>query len=117
MRRCGQRRSALICPNAWRWLSIFSECDFVVHYKPGKTNILAVALSCRPGYDPRTQWSCHAVGDESDDDECAVCVAEVVAAVTIAATSPLRDAIAAAYEHDAACSEMIKYLKTPSNLW
>uniref|UniRef100_A0AAV1UFD4 Reverse transcriptase RNase H-like domain-containing protein n=1 Tax=Peronospora matthiolae TaxID=2874970 RepID=A0AAV1UFD4_9STRA len=28
-----------------RWLSFFSEYNFVVHYKPGKTNTLANALS------------------------------------------------------------------------
>ncbi|KAG2945356.1 hypothetical protein PC119_g14866 [Phytophthora cactorum] len=92
-----------------RWLSLFSEYNFVVHYKPGKSNILADALSRRPDYDPRTQWGRNAVGDDEDDEECAVCLAEGVAVVEIAATSPLRDAIAAAYEHDEACSEMIKY--------
>ncbi|KAG3093624.1 hypothetical protein PI124_g16437 [Phytophthora idaei] len=54
-----------------RWLSLFSEYNFVVHCKPGKTNILADALSRRPDYDPRTQWGCHAIGDEENDDECA----------------------------------------------
>ncbi|KAG3112225.1 hypothetical protein PI125_g8442 [Phytophthora idaei] len=98
-----------------RWLSLFSEYNFVVHYKPGKSNILADALSRRPDYDPRTQWGRHAVGDDEDDEECAVCLAEGVAAVEIAATSPLRDAIVAAYEHDAACSDMIKYLRAPSD--
>ncbi|KAG6623867.1 reverse transcriptase [Phytophthora cinnamomi] len=93
-----------------RWLSLFSEYNFVVHYKPGKTNILADALSRRPDY---VQSSRHAVGDE-DDDECAVCVAEEIAAVEVAATSPLRDLITDAYEADAACSEMIKYLRDPS---
>ncbi|KAG2983838.1 hypothetical protein PC123_g24915 [Phytophthora cactorum] len=98
-----------------RWLSLFSEYNFVVHYKSGKSNILADALSRCPDYDPRMQWGRHAVGDDEDDEECAVCLAEGVAAVEIAATSPLRDAIATAYEHDAACSEMIKYLRAPSD--
>ncbi|KAE8998808.1 hypothetical protein PR002_g18639 [Phytophthora rubi] len=51
-----------------RWLSLFSEYNFVVHYKPGKTNILADALSRRPDY---VQSGRHAVGDE-DDDECSL---------------------------------------------
>ncbi|RAW41737.1 hypothetical protein PC110_g2048 [Phytophthora cactorum] len=38
-----------------------------------------------------------------------------IAAVEIAATSPLRTAIAAAYEHDGTCSEMIKYLRAPTD--
>ncbi|KAE9100101.1 hypothetical protein PF010_g14935 [Phytophthora fragariae] len=51
-----------------RWLSLFSEYNFVVHYKPGKTNIFADALSRRPDY---VQSGRHAVGDE-DDDECSL---------------------------------------------
>ncbi|KAE8992611.1 Transposon Tf2-6 polyprotein [Phytophthora fragariae] len=94
-----------------RWLSLFSEYNFVVHYKPGKTNILADALSRRPDY---VQSGRHAVGDE-DDDECAVCVAEEVAAVEVAATSPLRDLITNAYKDDPACSELIKFLRDPSD--
>ncbi|KAG3093359.1 hypothetical protein PI124_g16597 [Phytophthora idaei] len=86
-----------------RWLSLFSEYNFVVHYKPGTTNIFADAQSGR-----------HAVGDE-DDDECAVCVAEDVAGVEVAATSHLRDSISDAYESDAACSELIKCLRNPSD--
>ncbi|KAE9011677.1 hypothetical protein PR003_g13485 [Phytophthora rubi] len=60
-----------------RWLSLFSEYNFVVHYKPGRINLLADALSRRPDY---AQSGRHAVGDE-DDDECAVCGAEDITAV------------------------------------
>ncbi|KAE8960369.1 hypothetical protein PF007_g22227 [Phytophthora fragariae] len=44
-----------------RWLSFFAEYNFVVHYKPGKNNILADALSRRPDYDPR-RLTRHALG-------------------------------------------------------
>ncbi|ETN09616.1 hypothetical protein PPTG_11944 [Phytophthora nicotianae INRA-310] len=74
------------------------------------TNILADALSRRPDY---VQSGCHAVGDE-DDDDCAVCTTDEVAAVEVAATTPLRDLITAAYESDASCSELVKYLREPS---
>ncbi|KAG2872189.1 hypothetical protein PC114_g26516 [Phytophthora cactorum] len=83
--------SAHLSQRMARWLSLFSEYNFVVHYKPGKSNILADALSRRPDYDPRTQWGRNAVGDDEDDEECAVCLAEGVAVVEIAATSVLRD--------------------------
>ena len=46
-----------------RWLSFFSEYNFVVHYKPGKNNILADALSRRPDYDPWTALSRQATDD------------------------------------------------------
>ncbi|KAJ0391688.1 hypothetical protein ATCC90586_011944 [Pythium insidiosum] len=47
-----------------RWLSFFAEYNFVVFYKPGKSSILADALSRRPDYDPREQVS------TSGQDEC-----------------------------------------------
>ena len=34
-----------------RWISFFPEYNFVLRYKPSKTNILADALSRRPDYD------------------------------------------------------------------
>ncbi|KAE9332268.1 hypothetical protein PF008_g15031 [Phytophthora fragariae] len=94
-----------------RWFYLFSEYNFVVHYKPGKTSIHTDALSRRPDY---VQSGRHTVGDE-DDDECALCIAEVVAAVEAAATTPLRDLISAASKSDGACAEMIKYLRDPSD--
>ncbi|OWZ15882.1 reverse transcriptase [Phytophthora megakarya] len=69
------------------------------------------ALSRRPNY---VQSGRHVIGDE-DDDECAVCIAEGAAAVEVTATSTLRDSITSSYEADASFSEMIKYLKDPSD--
>ncbi|KAE9294114.1 hypothetical protein PF001_g17938 [Phytophthora fragariae] len=55
------------------WLSFFAEYNFVVHYKPGKNNILADALSRRPVYDPWTVLGRQVIEDEDeDDDHCAV---------------------------------------------
>ncbi|KAG2777592.1 hypothetical protein Pcac1_g11919 [Phytophthora cactorum] len=72
-------------------------------------------LSRHPDYDPCTTSGRHAAGDAEDEEECAVYIAEAVAAADTVTTCPLRDAIAAAYEHDATCSEMFKYLKAPSD--
>ncbi|KAE9046611.1 hypothetical protein PR002_g1561 [Phytophthora rubi] len=82
---CTVTKSPHVAQRMARWLSLFSEYNFVVHYKPGKTNILTDALSRRPDY---VQSGRHAIGDE-DDDECAVCIAEEVAAVEVAAATPL----------------------------
>ena len=53
---------------------LFYEYNFVVHYKPGKTNILADALSRRPDYDPRSALICYEIDDDEDDDRCATCL-------------------------------------------
>ncbi|OWZ09304.1 Retrotransposon Polyprotein [Phytophthora megakarya] len=47
-----------------RWLSLFAEYNFVVHYKPSKANILADTLLLRPDY-------VHAYGDEDGDRQVA----------------------------------------------
>ena len=39
------------------WLTFFSEFNFKVEYKPGKTNVLADALSRRPDFELRHQES------------------------------------------------------------
>ena len=38
-----------------RWLTFFSEFNFSVEYKPGKTNVMADALSRRPDFEERHQ--------------------------------------------------------------
>ncbi|KAF1334456.1 reverse transcriptase, partial [Globisporangium splendens] len=72
-----------------RWFSFFAEYNFVVHYKPGKSNILADALSRRPDYDPK---------NKSDDTNGAT----------------VQEEITEGYKQDEACRELIKYFKNPS---
>lgn len=82
-----------------RWLSFFAEYNFVVHYKPGSTNIIADALSRRPDYDfraynpvPATMYT-----DEDDYVACATLGAKNLA---VSAVNPLRVEIADAYARD-----------------
>ena len=44
-----------LSPRMARWLTFFSEFNFKVEYKPGKTNVLADALSRRPDFEERHQ--------------------------------------------------------------
>uniref|UniRef100_A0AAV1TNW0 Reverse transcriptase domain-containing protein n=1 Tax=Peronospora matthiolae TaxID=2874970 RepID=A0AAV1TNW0_9STRA len=95
-----------------RWLSFFSEYNFVVHYKPGKTNILADALPRRPNYDPRMALSRQATHDEDEDDRCATCVSLNLTRVTPELC--LIDEIVAAYANDPNYADIIAYLRAPS---
>ena len=70
---CTAMKSSHLSQRVGRWLSFFSECKFVVHYKPGKTNILADALSRLPDYDSRSALSRQEVDDDDNDDRCAMC--------------------------------------------
>jgi hypothetical protein len=95
-----------------RWLSFFAEYNFVVHYKPGKSNILADALSRRPDYD--SQASPESLS--SSEEVCRACESsgdEVNAVVT--AQSSLPEEIRKAYQKDSDCKQLIAYLSDPTD--
>ena len=88
-----------------RWLSFFSEYNFVVHYKPGKANILADALSRRPDYNPQDPVvSAH----ETDCISCSVVELNVLRAER--PVSPLLEEIKSAYENDPDCKALLDHL-------
>ncbi|KAF1318417.1 reverse transcriptase, partial [Globisporangium splendens] len=89
-----------------RWFSFFAEYNFVVHYKPGKTNILADALSRRPDYDPKTK-------SEDTDGACRLC--EDVQAIAVRAATTVREEIVEGYKSDETCQDLLKYFKDPSD--
>ncbi|KAF1316222.1 reverse transcriptase, partial [Globisporangium splendens] len=89
-----------------RWFSFFAEYNFVVHYKPGKTNTLADALSRRPDYDPKTK-------SEDTDGACRLC--EDVQAIAVQATTTVREEIVEGYKSDETCQDLLKYFKDPSD--
>ncbi|KAF1319053.1 reverse transcriptase, partial [Globisporangium splendens] len=89
-----------------RWLSFFAEYNFVVHYKPGKMNILADALSRRPDYDPKTK-------NEDPDESCRLC--EDVQAVAVQAATTVCEDIVEGYKSDETCQDLLKYFKDPSD--
>ncbi|KAE9000911.1 hypothetical protein PF011_g13979 [Phytophthora fragariae] len=99
-----------------RWLSFFAEYNFVVHYKPGKNNTLADALSRRPDYDPRTVLGRQVIDDEDeDDDHCAVCIASGINLTNVSPDMDLRDEIVAAYAVDVVYADIVAYLRAPSD--
>ncbi|KAF1317042.1 reverse transcriptase, partial [Globisporangium splendens] len=89
-----------------RRFSFFAEYKFVVHCKPGKSNILADALSRRPDYDPK---------NKSDDTNGACRLCEDVNAIAAGVTSTIQEEITEGYKQDEACQELIKYFKNPSD--
>ncbi|KAE9163684.1 hypothetical protein PF004_g30068 [Phytophthora fragariae] len=100
-----------------RWLSFFTEYNFVVHYKPGKNNILADAPSRRPDYDPRTVLGRQVINDEDeDDDHWAVCIASGINLTNVSPEMDLRDEIVAAYADDAVYAGIIDRYHLDSDL-
>ena len=96
-----------------RWFSFFSEYNFVVHYKPVKTTIIADALSCRPDYDSRSALSRQEVDNDEDDDRCAKCVS-----LNLNRVSPkswLFDEIVTTYANDPDYDDIIAYLCAPTD--
>ncbi|KAF1330894.1 reverse transcriptase, partial [Globisporangium splendens] len=83
-----------------RWFSFFAEYNFVIHYKPGKTNILADALSRRPDYDPKTK-------SEDTDGACRLC--EDVQAIAVRAATTVREEIVEGYKSDETCQDLLKW--------
>ncbi|KAE9243572.1 hypothetical protein PF004_g6070 [Phytophthora fragariae] len=108
-------KSPHISQRTARWLSFFAEYNFVVHYKPGKNNILADALSRRPDYDPRRLTRHQDIPDDGDDDDdCATCVTLGINATVSSPVLPLCQQIADAYEEDIFYAAIIRYLRNPT---
>ncbi|KAG3056762.1 hypothetical protein PI125_g25506 [Phytophthora idaei] len=78
------------------WLSFFAEYDFRVEYKPGRLNVVADALSCRPDYAVKTA-DANRIG------------------VVSASLSSLIDDVTAAYASDADAKQLLSYASAPSD--
>ncbi|ETN00367.1 hypothetical protein PPTG_18062 [Phytophthora nicotianae INRA-310] len=97
-----------------RWLSFVSEYNFVVHYKPGKNNILADALSRRPDYDPHERLGRQTV-EEDENEACLTCDAPGLNLTNASPIMTLREEIAAAYAHDDQYANIMVHLHEPSD--
>ncbi|KAF1319500.1 Pol protein, partial [Globisporangium splendens] len=86
---------------------LLGEEQFAIYTDhPGKSNILADALSRRPDYDPK---------NKSGDTNGACQLCEDVNAIDAGVTSTIQEEITEGYKQDEACQELIKYFKNPSD--
>ncbi|GMF69254.1 unnamed protein product [Phytophthora fragariaefolia] len=81
-----------------RWLSFFAEYNFQVEYKPGRLNVVADALSRRPGY----------VVHKADANAIGV-------VQTSTPSSSLLDDVRSAYANDADTKQLLDYSAAPSD--
>ncbi|GMF48023.1 unnamed protein product [Phytophthora fragariaefolia] len=81
-----------------RWLSFFAKYNFQVEYKPGRLNVVAVVLSCRPDYAVHKAYA-NAIG--------------VVRTST--PSSSLLDDVRSAYANDADTKQLLNYFAAPSD--
>ena len=95
------------------WLSFLSKYNFVVHYKPDKSNILADTLSLRLDYDPRNTLSLQVTDDSENDDRCAMVVSLYLTRITHERC--LFDQNVVANENDSDHADIIAYLRSPSD--
>ena len=86
---------------------------FFMHYKLGKTTILADALSRRPDYDFWSALSRQEVDNDEDDDRCATCVSLNLTCVS--PKSCLFDEIVTTYANDPYYDDIIAYLCAPTD--
>ena len=84
-----------------------------MHYKLGKTTILADALSRRPDYDFWSALSRQEVDNDEDDDRCATCVSLNLTCVSL--KSCLFDEIVTTYANDPYYDDIIAYLCAPTD--
>ncbi|OWZ13617.1 polyprotein [Phytophthora megakarya] len=90
-------QTPLTCPNTG--LTNCFSYNFVVHYKPGKSNILADTRSWCPDYDPRESLGRQAAVDD-EDNSCATCIPSGLNQTSVVPKMSLREAIADAYKYD-----------------
>ncbi|GMF38459.1 unnamed protein product [Phytophthora fragariaefolia] len=88
----------LLAMKITRWLSFFAEYNFQVEYKPGRSNVVADALSRRPDYAVH-KTDANAIG--------------VVRTST--PSSSLLDDVRSAYANDADAKPLLDYFAAPSD--